>query len=464
MHYAPERAYILDVMLGEFLGLSFNAIPEERDDVVITVPTGLDEPELRVADVLFQTRRSDWLKAGSLPVLPLPVWTVPAEIHETIGHRSQVIPVLYGKETNETCFYAYTEGRIELGLDIFGSAFFMLSRYEEACPVERDAHDRFPASASVARNAGFLERPIVNEYLEVLWACLTRLFPKIERRRRNYRAVISHDVDRMFTTRNAAWRTVLRNSIGDLTRRTDLVLAARRIYSKFHSSQGDYRYEPTNTFDFIMDCSEPRGIESAFYWIAQNGTHELDADYSLDMPWIRHLLKHISDRGHELGLHGSYNSYNRPGQIKAELDKLVTVSNSVGVNQASWGGRQHYLRWEAGSTWQNWDDAGLCYDSTLGYPESAGFRCGICYEYPAFNLLQRERLKLRERPLVAMEVSLLSDAYMGLSSKQVLDRIELLANNCRRFAGDFTLLWHNDNLVHGWQRRLYRRVIETVSL
>jgi len=463
LRYAAERAYILDVVLGEFLGLSFEAIPEARDDVVVSVPAESTGIGLRIADDLFQTRRDDWLDPASLPTLPLDSWAIPTEIRAMIGGGPAIVPVLYGQEISNASYFARTKGGIDLGLDIFGSAFFMLSRYEEACPTERDSHGRFAARASIAVQAGFLERPIVNEYLEILWACLTLLCPTIKRRPRHYRALVSHDVDRMFTTRNASWRTVIRNSVGDLTRRTDPILAARRIRSRFHSGKGDYRFEPTNTFDFIMDCSERHGIESAFYWIAQDGGHELDADYSLDMHWVRHLMKHISDRGHELGLHGSYESHDRPEQIRAEMKKLISAADRIGVHQTGWGGRQHYLRWEAGSTWQYWDDAGLDYDSTLTYPEAAGFRCGICYEYPVFNVLQRKQLHLRERPLVAMEVSLMSDVYMGLSSVKMQERIVSLANKCRRYDGDFTLLWHNDNLVQSWQRRLYRQVIASIS-
>ena len=58
---------------------------------------------------------------------------------------------------------------------------FMLSRYEEVVKSDRDRFDRFPASASLAAQEGFLNRPIVNEYLEILWACLIRLWPQMQR-------------------------------------------------------------------------------------------------------------------------------------------------------------------------------------------------------------------------------------------------------------------------------------------
>ena len=49
----------------------------------------------------------------------------------------------------------------------------MLTRYEELVVPDRGAHDRFPAAASVAVREGFLEIPIVDAYVELLWGALS---------------------------------------------------------------------------------------------------------------------------------------------------------------------------------------------------------------------------------------------------------------------------------------------------
>jgi hypothetical protein len=146
-----------------------------------------------------------------------------------------------------------------------------------------------------------------------------------------------------------------------------------------------------------------------------------------------------------------------------ELQGLIDTAESLKIRQNDWGGRQHYLRWAAGSTWKDWNDAGLSYDSTLTYAERVGFRCGICFEYPVFDLRGRRQLELLERPLVAMDVSMLSDNYMGLSPEASLEKLGWLASICRGFRGDLTLLWHNDSLVQRWQRRLFTRALGIVT-
>jgi hypothetical protein len=458
LRYSAERAYIFEVMCGEFLGLEFETIPEVRDDVSISFPD--TDAELHIADVLFQTLDADWLQPQSLPVLPLEQWQLPESIAGQVDIESGSVPVIYGRSSGSGYFIARHNDAIDLGLDIFGSAFFMLTRYEEACSVALDEFGRFPASASLAKRAGFLERPIVNEYLEILRVCLQALRPRLAHKPREYQFIVSHDVDRVFDTRGVAWPIVAKNAIGDITKRKDIALAAKRIYSKTISRGGDFRHEPSNTFDFIMDCSEKYGIRSAFYFIVHQGVDGYDGDYDMKMPRVRALLRHIHVRGHELGMHASYGSYDDAAQIAAEFSTLRGIAEEEGVRQSVWGGRQHYLRWVAGTTWQSWEDAGLDYDTTLTFPEEAGFRSGTCFEYPVFNLRSRTALQLRERPLVVMETSLFYERYMSLSGSDALDAIARLSATCRRFGGSFTLLWHNDNLAQRKQKRLYRYALE----
>lgn len=460
-NYAAERAYVFEVVCREFLGLEIVAIAEDRDDVSLFCTA--TQSEVRIADVFFQTPKKDWLKLRSLPLLPLKQWTLPRFIAVNKRLECASVPVIFGRTVVHDEYVSKNAQRINLGLDIFGSAFFLLTRYEEACGQQLDQFQRFPASAALATKARFLERPIVNEYVEILRSCFEQLGMQPPLRPDQYKVVLSHDVDRVFDTYGTPWWQVAMSAIGDIGKRRDINLASKRLISKFHTRRDKFRYEPSNTFNFIMDSSERIGAASAFYFITHKGSEGFDGDYTMDLPWVRNLLRTIHDRGHIIGLHASFNSYADAAQISAEFSTLQTVAAEEGIEQAEWGGRQHYLRWSPGSTWQAWEDAGLNYDSTLTFPEAIGFRSGTCYEYPAFNLLTRKALHLRERPLAVMETSLFSERYMNLSNVEAIEAIVRLSETCRRFGGPFTLLWHNDSLATRRQKNLYLQVVEAVE-
>jgi hypothetical protein len=419
--YSAERTYALDVLLGELLGLTVTAKTDERVDTEIRLAG--DDRAVVLRDGLFATRDADWLTAASLPKGPRP--------------RLDGLPVIYGEP-------------VPGGIDLLGSAFFLLTRYEEAVLDARDEHGRFPTSASLAAREGFLERPLVHEYADMLWNALEAQWPSLERPSRVSEVLPTHDVDWPLTADRTVGTTV-RRAAGDTLRRAPGV-ALRRLR---HHATRQPAHDPNNTFDWIMDASERRGLRSAFYFIAGRADPR-DGDYSLDDPWIRGLLRRIHERGHEIGLHPSYTTFDDAERTRAEYGILRRVCAEEGIEQQRWGGRQHFLRWRNPDTWRNWEAAGLDYDSTLGFPDAVGFRAGICTEYPVFDLRARRRLALRERPLIVMDVGL---ERLGLDSETAAERLAALRETCRRHAGQYTLLWHNSRLVSGAERRLYEAAL-----
>ncbi len=355
------RQYILNVLLTEFLGISFSTEIKNIETIQISD----EKTTLTISDVFFQQAATHWLQPESLPPLPLAQWNVSKDIAD-INLVSNSIPVIFGDDT----YLNNHDNGLHLGLDIFGSAFFMLTRYEEAVKPERDAHHRFPATASLAYQANFLHRPIINEYLEILWACMKQLWPQLERQPRNFRMLVSHDVDNPFEYPFLSPPRILKRMAGDIIKRQSLVKAAKSLsgWIKVKAS-GDVTTDPCYTFETIMDISEKHGLSSAFYFITDHSAGTLDGLYTMQHPEIRRLLRNIHARNHEIGLHTSYNTYCDPIQTAKEFEILKQTCEQEGIQQMTWGGRQHFLRWETPTTFANWNAAGLNYDSTLSFAD-----------------------------------------------------------------------------------------------
>src|SRR5438874_2401764 len=123
--YLPERRYIYDVLLHNFLGLEYRASASTRDDVRITFPEHRSDKELILADVLFDTPEDEWLTPTTLPRRPLDLWEIPKD-HVDAKLVAQRLPVVYGNRLSNGSFCEVLGSRVTLGLDIFGSAFFTL--------------------------------------------------------------------------------------------------------------------------------------------------------------------------------------------------------------------------------------------------------------------------------------------------------------------------------------------------
>jgi len=220
--------------------------------------------------------------------------------------------------------------------------------------------------------------------------------------------------------------------------------------------KGQDEADPFFTFDWIMDNSERAGVRSAFYFICGHSGGRIDGDYDLEHPRIRALLRRIHDRGHEIGLHASYNTFRSQETLSGELNKLRRVCQEEGIQLGEVGGRQHILRFDGAVTPSVWERAGLSYDSTLGFADSSGFRCGTCVPFPLFDHAAKRTLRVIERPLICMDVPLTSAWYEGRSAEEACRRMSALRRACREASGEFVLLWHNCRLASHQERELYR--------
>ena len=103
------------------------------------------------------------------------------------------------------------------------------------------------------------------------------------------------------------------------------------------------------------------------------------------------LLNEIHKRGHKIGVHPGYGTFNNSIQFGDSINEFKKVLNDENIVQSDLGGRQHYLRWDCLITADMYEKNGLKYDSTLSYADKAGFRCGVCYDFYIYDLLKKKK-------------------------------------------------------------------------
>lgn len=451
-NYKTEREYICKVLLNEFLGVEYEIEFQARKDWLITDSN--KDIKILLPDILFQTPSEDWLTEKSLPSQPLHIWdTSKYNINCTVVNKK--IPLIYGDIKS---IFSDSGKNTNIPVDIFGSAFFMLTCYEEIAKSTalRDGHDRFPSKASLAFQENFLGRPIVNEYIEILWTCLYRLWPQLKRKYNKFRCLPSHDIDIPFKYHLMPIFRILLSLWADFLLRKDIRLGTNNLIDFIKVKTGR-KNDPYDTFELIMDLSEKYGLTSAFYFMTGGNTKYDSYYYPIDHPLIQALISRIIKRGHEIGFHPSYSTATNRSIWNKEFNKLKNTNPNLHIT----GGRQHYLRFKIPYTWRFWAEKRFKYDCTLGFADYSGFRCGTCYEFQVYDLLEKSILPIKERPLIVMERTVIDQDYMGIESyDKVFEHVCNLKNCCRLFNGDFTILWHNNRLLKNRDKYLYENILK----
>jgi hypothetical protein len=433
--FVAERTYVCQVLFGEFLGLPYTVQVEAGlDGYVIELP---NRRSLRIRDAFFGSLpdSTDYIAAGCLPAGATLAGDLPfAPEPDSV--------VLFGRGR------VMEEQRdLVCDIDIVATLFFMLSRWEEAiADGPLDQHGRYPAARSLALRCSFLHRPIVNEYVETVWSMLLHLGLAHPRPARHFAIVPTHDIDIIYYHR-------LR-TLGHAVVRARSASAVRSAARSLFSSRN-----PFDSFDWLMDISESAGVRSRFNLLGGGTSHTYDAGrYTLTDRPLRQIVRRILDRGHVLGFHASYSSHADSRQWEAERRG---IEDAFGVTLTE--GRQHYLRFGVPETWRMWNDGGMKLDSTAGYPDAEGFRCGTGDSFSTFDVRRREMLRLQELPLVIMEGTLA--AYRRLSAEAAVDVFRRYVDLAVRYGMPLTILFHNNSFDEvrwpGWGRT-YQAIFDYV--
>ena len=446
-----EFNYVCKIIFEEFLRIEYLIV--EEDINFIKIKNIETDSEIHMPSIFFQFRISNYLSNLNLPKLPLHQWDSNS-FSDNLNLINSNIPIIYG-DNNFDIDEKIHENLIKIPIDIFGSIFFMLSRFEEFIINGLDTRKRFSAFSSTAFKANFLSRPIVDEYVEILYVAIKKIDKSIVKTNKTYNIRVSCDVDIPFAY-NGNFLNFLYRTASNLFK-----------YNKFNFKEsfnvffGNFNKDPyyQNIYK-IMTVNEKYGNIVTFNFIPICTDLNLDTLVSIHDKRIVSLIKDILSRGHKIGIHPGYNTYNSRNEFANSVKSYINFLKNNNLETNNITGRQHYLRWEAGITPLLWDESGLSVDSTLGYSDYPGFRCGTCHEFIFFDIISRKELNFKESPLIVMETTIISEHYLGLGyTKKAQEEMQKYKNICKKFNGSFTFLWHNSNFSNKNSFLIYENLI-----
>jgi len=334
--------------------------------------------------------------------------------------------------------------------DIFGASFYLLSRYEEYLPHIRDDHNRFSAEDSLAFKNGFIKKPLVDIWVDQLYAVLDERFNFEQKREKKFRFESTIDVSKVYDYNSKGFTRGIVGLFIDL-----FSFKFSRVYERVVTILG-LRKDPYDSFSLLVRLQKKYKMKMSYFFLLANYSR-YDRNISYNKTRLHSLIKAVGDRSN-IGLHPSYFSNSMPEKFKIEKDRLEGIAN-FRIKSS----RQHYIKLQLPETYRFLIDIEIFEDYSMGYADNIGYRASTSEVFYFYDLDFEIQTPLKIHPFVVSDYAMKKS--MNLSPEKALEEIIQLLEFAKATKSNFISLFHNDSLGRSddWQgwRNVY---IEMVKL
>lgn len=415
-HTSPRLEYICNVLFKEQLGIDYtisNNVDSLEGNFIINYSTQ------RLSINAFQIIPHGLLFENKIHEQEIGIFRFKSFIHDN-------------KKT--TAFFEIPSSNFPF--DIFSAAFYLLSRYEEYLPHEKDSYGRFSHKQSLAYQNDFLEIPLVNIWIQEFKKVLTLQFVNLECKQPTFKTILSYDIDIAWSYKN---KGLLRN-IGGFLKNFD----AERLKVML-----GLKKDPFDAYEFMDGLHKDIHTEIIYFFLVAQSISKYDKNISPENKQMKELIQSTSSK-YKVGLHPSWKSNNYQTILNIEKEALENISGKTIFDS-----RQHYIQFRLPETFEHLINAGIQKDYSMGYGSINGFRASFAGSFYWYHLKEEKTTPLRLFPFCFMDANSFYEQYQDAetTSKEIMH----LKNECEKVNGLFISIFHNnflgtDKRFAGWAK------------
>jgi hypothetical protein len=362
--------------------------------------------------------------------------------------KEQVIDCV--KENGHTFFFK-TSG--DFPFDIFAAIFYLLSRYEEYLPHQKDMYGRYAHENSLAHKENFLDTPLVNNWLQWFKNSMAQKYPAIIFKPAHFTFVPTYDIDEAYSYRHKAWW----RSAGAAVK--DLLLGQWNRFSLRRSVLNKKMDDPFDSYSRIDDLHRPFAVKPHYFFLVPAKTGKYDRNILPAETAMQVLIKRHAEK-YSTGVHPSWQSGDDPALIKSEIQTIEKITQQKVVSS-----RQHFIRFTLPHTYRLLIEAGIKEEYSMGYGSINGFRASVASSFYWYDLEKEEQTYLQVFPFCYMEAN--SFYEQKFTPQQALEEMRKYYTAVKAVHGMFITIWHNtflgtDEKFAGW-REVYEVFVNEIG-
>lgn len=318
-----------------------------------------------------------------------------------------------------------------LPFDLFAASFYLVSRYEEYLPFMPDEFNRFEAQNSLAYQYDFLRIPLVNVWITEFEKLLKKKFQNLSTTHRSYNYISTIDIDNAYKyqikgimrTLGGYLKSIVKIDKYDLIDRTSVLLKKEK--------------DPFDSYEYQLEVQKKYKLKVIyFYLLGDYGVN--DKNHPSNNKNFQKLIKHLSDYSIP-GIHPSFGSNDKVGQVKVEINRLATITHREILHS-----RQHFSMLKFPDTYYNLQELGITEDYSMGYSVHNGFRASICQPFYWYDLDDEIETGLRIHPFCLSETSLRFGDKA--TPRTMMEIAKPMIDEVKKYNGELVTIFHNDTM------------------
>jgi len=423
--------------------------------------------QLTGSAILVTDKKEEWLAAEGTRINysdePLQANEYRVQPHGLLsqtGIQPQVVDCFTAADT--IAFFA-TAG--DHPFDLFAATFYLLSRYEEYLPHQKDSYGRYAYENSLAWKEGFLAKPIINYWLKGFKNALAdyqiqntkiqltntkRQTPNSQFPTPRFTLVPTYDIDIAWSYRQKGfWRNwggwfrdVLKGNWWAVRTRIRVLRGKEQ--------------DPFDSYGWMNQLHEKHQLKPYYFFPLAFKTATYDKNIHPGNKALQSLIRDQHIR-YPVGIHPSWQSGDDRLKLKKEIEALAAITGHPVT-----ASRQHYIRFTLPQTFRILLEEGIRFDFSMGYGSINGFRASVASPFYWYDLEKEQQTELLLFPFCYMDAN--SFYEQQDDPAKALAEMKRLLSEVKKVNGTFIMIWHNtflgtDPLYKGW-REMYRQFIE----
>lgn len=333
-----------------------------------------------------------------------------------------------------------TEG--DFPFDIFAASFYLISRYEEYLPHEKDKYGRFSHTSSLAHREGFLKLPLINIWLQEFKKALQKKFPSLIFRYGSFKFIPTYDIDIAWSFLHKGWARNVGGLIRSLLQR-DWSTAQRRI-NVWRKKEKD----PFDAYEWLDSLHLYCRMKAYYFFLVAARPWGVDKNIPPSKKAFRQLVQYHAS-GYRVGVHPSWQSGDNERVLKEEIEWMEALTG-----QRMTRSRQHYIRFTLPEGYRRLLRYGILQDFSMGYGTINGFRASVASSFYWYDLEKEEETGLRLFPFCFMDANAFYE--QGLTASKAMNELMHYYHLIRKVGGLMVTIWHNsflgsDPQYAGWK-------------